>query len=96
LETIVVTFASDREISFVFQSFLHGTTLSESYAHLHFMGVSPAFRKLLVNKHFGTPSACPRPALGLDDAAHPLKPPVAGFLCIEWQHNVTANASIGL
>ena len=37
-----------------------------------------------------------RPALGLDDAAHPLKPPVAGFLCIEWQHNVTANASIGL
>jgi hypothetical protein len=35
-------------------------------------------------------------AFGVDDATHSLRLPAAGFLFIEWQHNVTPDGSIGL
>jgi hypothetical protein len=73
------------EINFVCQCFLHGATLYESCGHLQFMGMSPVFRKLLVNKHFGLPSA-------LMTLSIPSNRPAAGFLCIDWQHYATADA----
>ena len=82
LETIVVTFASDRrKISFVYQNVLHGATLYESYGHLQFMDVSPPNRKLPfvhypphgaeVVRSAATVLATPMHAIGQQNALQP-------------------------